>query len=139
MPADISDGIAVVYPANWPQDDIDEPHCTVIYLGKTKEVDFTKADVEAALHQAGLIEPGAIPTNGVEMFGPEKDIPVVALKSTKFLNLQRDVLEAILLTRGIKNGSEFKDYKPHITIKNKNIDIPESVTLQAPVLWWGKH
>jgi 2'-5' RNA ligase len=140
MPVDASDGIAIVYPSNWPRDDTPDPHCTIIYLGKVSKVDFTKADVEAALGHVSLEAPGAVRTKGLEMFGPDKDIPVVTLDpGSQVLVLQRIVVEGILGVYGIENASEFKDYKPHVTITNKDIEIPESVTLGEPVLWWARH
>ena len=133
---DNSDGIAVVYPSNWPEND-PEAHCTIIYLGKVDEVAFTEQDVRNAMELMQLGAPGEVPVAGPEMFGPDKDIPVVLLEPVPVLTLAKLALEAVLLTFGIENASEFKDYKPHVTVPDHDREIPTTVTLGEPVLWWG--
>lgn len=35
--------------------------------------------------------------------------------------------------------SEFRDYRPHVTVDKVDFDLPEDyVMLGAPVLWWGE-
>jgi hypothetical protein len=76
----------------------------------------------------------------MEMFGPEKDIPVVILEHT-YLHKYHDFLTSALAKRGIESASEFKDYRPHVTMSENaaiNYLVPTDPMLLLPVqLWWG--
>lgn len=132
---DHSQSIAIMYPADWPADD-PEAHCTLYYLGEAPDIEFTPDDLLDALDEAQLVAPGEVPTAGLELFGPEKDIPVALLDSL-LLKLQKKMLSGPLTARGIKDGSSFPQYKPHVTMKNPDTEIPPTVTLGAPEVWWG--
>lgn len=104
---------------------------------------FTKDDIQNVLKRLDFHAPGPVKTTGVEYFGPEKDIPVVTL-STQSLENYRETLERVLAKINVHNVSEFKDFKPHVTISYgpfegsiDSLDIPETIVLGAPQLWWG--
>lgn len=131
-----SDSIAIVWPSNWPMAD-EEAHCTIMFLGNISNVSFTKIDLWNAISTIKwpLM---SVRTAGIEMFGPKADIPVVRLDSV-ILHTFHDKLEATLKAEGIESASEFKEYKPHITVKNYEEDmlIPDIVHLGSPEVWWG--
>lgn len=150
---DYSDSIAIVFPADWPNESSNlkvnkpsEPHCTLIWLGNIPDVSYTKEDVQNLLDRMSIKAPGEVPTTGVELFGPEGDVLVVTLDSER-LEPIRDAIEEGLKKIGGKNASQYKDYKPHVTIDEEatlskeeaeiELDIADTVTLGAPVVWWG--
>ena len=132
---DHSDDIAIVYPSDWPVDD-PEAHCTIMYLGAISEANYTKQDLEEAIRKSEIKAPGATPTIGLEMFGEDKDIPVIRLKSL-LVSIQKKQLQIMLLSKGIEDASSFPDYKPHVTVSEPNVEIPTTVSLGAPAVWWG--
>ena len=149
---DNSDHIAIVFPvaSSVPTDfDIQEgveAHCTLIYLGRISEVSYTKEDVQAVLDRVRIKDPGDISTEDLALFGPDEDVLVMTLDPEK-LNPLRETIERALAKIGAKNGSEFKEYRPHVTLDSASnltleeasntINIPSIVTLEAPEVWWG--
>lgn len=129
--------IGIMYPVDWPTDD-PEAHCTLFYLGEIQDVDFTTQDLLDALSEADLSAPGPVPTAGLEMFGENKDIPVALLDSL-LLRTQKRSLKYILDAKGIEDASSFSGYRPHITLMDPNVEIPATVTLGAPQVWWGNE
>lgn len=141
MTTDFSDSICIAYPASWPTT-VDEPHCTLIYLGKISEADFTKQQLLDVLDDIQLPAPGFVETTTVEYFGKEKNIPVVKLFSLRVL-AHRAIIAFELEHIGISSPSEF-EFTPHISLsydedhKVDESEIPDQVYLDAPVLWWGE-
>lgn len=139
--SEFEDSICIAYPSVWP-DTIDEPHSTLIWLGNISEASFTKGDVLEVLDSVNLPAPGPTPVAGLEMFGPDKDIPVALLSFTPSLRINHSKLSLALSKKEIYSASEF-DYTPHVSISydpdfpSENIELPELVELSAPVLWWG--
>lgn len=147
-----ADHIAIVYPvtSQVPVDfDIQEgveAHCTLIYLGKASEVSYTKEDVQAILDRIKLKTPSSVVVRDLELFGPDKDVLVMTLDDTALSSL-RKTLERALLKIGAKSGSEFKEYKPHVTLDSKtnltleeardSIALPDTVSFDDVELWWG--
>lgn len=129
--------IGIMYPVNWPTDD-PEAHCTLFYLGEMPDISFTQHDLIDALEEANLEAPGEVPTAGLELFGPEKDIPVVRLDSL-LLRTQKAALGYILRGYGVKDASSFPDYQPHVTLVNPQKEIPTTINLAAPQIWWGNE
>ena len=136
---DYSDSIAIVWPVeNFP--DIEEAHCTIIYLGKISEVDFTKEDVQYVLDKLPLVSPGNAPTTSTDLFGKDNDVPVVLLEPTYQIKLDKFLIESALSVLNIHNASEFADnYRPHVTLTSIFDEAPEFFVLGSPVLWWGNE
>ena len=149
---DYSDHIAIVFPVTTEiSTDLDlndppEAHCTLIYLGTVSDASYTKEDVQSVLDRMKIKAPGEVTTSDLALFGPGEDVLVLTLDSSK-LDPIRVSIERGLAKIGAKNGSEYKTYNPHVTIDSKtsatlneaeeSVQIPPSVTLEAPVLWWG--
>lgn len=138
--SEFSDSACIAYPASWP-DTIKDPHSTLMFLGNISELPYTKEDVLAVMRRENLIGPGKVSISGLELFGPDKDIPVARLDSLR-LRAQRALLEFGLNKVGIQDASEF-DYNPHVSLTYENdvdleeLELPENVTLAPPELWWG--
>lgn len=113
----------------------------MFYLGEIPEISFTQQDLFDALNASNLSAPGEVSTIGPEMFGPDKDIPVVKLEPTLLLRAQKSTLRYNLRARGIEDASSYANdaYRPHVTLQNPDQKIPESITLGAPQVWWGNE
>lgn len=138
--SEFDDSACIAYPASWP-DTIKDPHSTLIYLGEISKLSYTKEDVLEVMDQEALSAPGAVEIDEIEMFGPDKDIPVAKLTSLR-LKAQRAAIEFGLAEKGIHSTSEF-GYNPHVSLTYDNdvdveeLELPETVTLAPPELWWG--
>lgn len=133
---DVSDSAVIAYPASWPSD-LSTSHVTLLYLGSIAEANFTKDEVISTLAHVDLDMFFYVKTTGLDLFGPEKDIIVVRVDHP-MLHSQREAVEAKLAAVGINNASEFKEYKPHITIRPEHKQyIPARVLLSPPYLYWG--
>lgn len=135
--SDYPDSIGIMYPVDWPTDD-PKAHCTLFYLGEIQDANFTQDDLFDALDEAQLEAPGDVPTKGLELFGEEKDTPVALLDSL-LLRLQKRVLGLALGNRDIKDASSFPEYKPHVTLMSPDVEIPDTINLGAPQVWWGNE
>lgn len=146
MKTDFSNSIAIVFPTDWPVE-ASEAHCTLLFLGKVSESTYTKEDVQSVLDRMQIRAPGSIETTEFELFGRDKNMLVLKLNPTKLLPI-RDAIERALEKIGAENGSEFKDYKPHVTVA-QDVDtdleeavksvgaVPDLISLHSPILWWG--
>lgn len=144
--SDYSDSIAIMFPANYPDDRAD-PHCTLIWLGETTSFMFSKEDVLAVL-KAGDYTPNAeyapLPP---KIFGKDDERVVVLPLNDADGSLQalRDKLETALEAVGIRSPSEYTTYVPHVTTedyvpgvtKMANYPVPDKIKLGAAELWWG--
>jgi 2'-5' RNA ligase len=132
---DHSQSVGIMYPVDWPTDD-PEAHCTLVYLGEIPDANFTQEDLYEALAEVDLEAPGPAHTKEIEFFGEDNDIPVVPLDSMR-AKLQKKQLLLALNQRGIKDASSFPQYKPHVTLQNPDVEVPDTITLEAPQIWWG--
>lgn len=138
MAEDHSDSIAIVWPSEYPDDP--KSHCTIIYLGKIADVGFSYEDVIFALEDIDFIAMSARPI-GLDLFGEDKDIPVILLNSSLLKAYQWRVTYE-LSKIDIRSASEFTDYKPHITVKTTPVpfeEVPPIIQLSLPELWWGNE
>jgi 2'-5' RNA ligase len=133
-------GIAIVWPANFPGSTDPELHATALFLGSTESVDYTKEDVQAALHH--YLWPAWTRVTGLSMFGRNNDIPVLTLERTNLLVITRLAIKRQLEKRGIQASNEFA-FNPHVTIAKESFDPApregvQQIHLESPVLWWGE-
>lgn len=134
-------GIAIVWPAWFPGSTDKESHCTALFLGSTESVDFKRYEVEEAIGR--YLWPAWTKTKGFEMFGYNKDIPVVTLERTNLLFIERQDMKERLERVGIHADNQFA-FNPHVTIakeaehiQDSELFLPTQIHLEAPVLWWG--
>lgn len=133
--------IAVVWPSSLPVSD-PEAHCTMLFLGRTDEVSFTKEEVLGVLEDYCFQAPGDCYVKGSAMYGPNGEVHVAELHDPKgVLAEQRGHLEDGLESYGIVSASQY-GFSPHVTINHEVLGastelFPAVVTLGAPVLWWG--
>jgi len=101
---------------------IDSYHITLIYLGKIKDLENKKDKILKVLENFASKNSyikGKI--DGYDCFEPSESsnnkIPLYAVyKSNNIIEIRNKLLEE-LKTIGVENASDFKDYKPHITLK----------------------
>lgn len=132
----MSTGIAIVWPA-WFLGSTDSTlHCTALFLGDTETTTFDRRDIEAILRWEGA-DPGACKVTGVDLFGKEKNIPVLTIES-RALTIEQEWLTRELDMYGITSPSEF-GFNPHVTISKEEAKpyFPHYIQLESPVLWWG--
>lgn len=102
-----------------------DAHLTVLYTGPLDK-DRTDA-VKSILSTFAPINIW-VERKGIELFGPENNIPVVTVYTSETLiNLRQKLLDY-----GIPNASKFKEWNPHITLAvdpNKIIKIPAAIRL----------
>lgn len=135
-----SETAVIVFPSNYPKN-VDDAHCTLIYLGRIPDLSYTKEDVMSVLDRLKIKAPGEIETKDLEYFGKDKDVLVLTLDSSRLLQI-RSSMERALAKIGAENASEFKEYKPHVSLGTKEdeknyISIPDTAYLESPQLWWG--
>lgn len=145
MMSDYSESVSIMFPASWPVDKPDA-HCTIIYLGEKSELPVDKDILEAVVARLGFSDPGPVPVTGLALFGPERNVLVATLDPEKLQPI-RDSFERTLAKVGVENASEYKTYRPHVTIQEgydghladamSSLFIPKTIGLEAPQLWWG--
>lgn len=145
--AEYPTSIGIMFPASWPTD-LDDAHCTLIYLGDMADATFTKEDLEIVIQRLDKRAPEEVIITGMDLFGPDKNVLVATLDTVKLQPLRRS-FEVTLAKIGVENASEFKDYKPHVTISEdfsgsledaeRDIKLPRTLFLGAPKLWWGNE
>ena len=134
------ESIAIVYPVSWPSgtENIPNPHSTIIYLGQVPEVDFTRADVKAAMDEFIWDESLEVALGPTAKFGENEETLVIKLLG-EMLYENRRLLEEELNKRGIYDASEY-DYAPHITIEPLMMSkVPLTTRLGKPRIWWGSQ
>lgn len=132
----MSTGIAIVFPA-WFLGSTDTTlHCTALFLGDTETTAYSRADIEHVLRWKGA-DPGPVRVTGTELFGRDKNVPVLTIESAKVMQ-EYEWLAGQLRSYGITSASEF-GFNPHVTIAKEEAKpyFPKYVQLEAPVLWWG--
>lgn len=142
------DSIGIMYPYVFPQDtdlpiDYDIPaHCTLMYLGEIQETGIRMEQITKALEGIEFEPTGIVDVDGLELFGQDKNVLVMTLKSSDLEENFRKVSEA-LSEVGIENASSFPDYNPHITLNESykgptiGFTLPTTVGLGSPELWYG--
>lgn len=126
----------IMLPTTWPET---EGHITLFYLGDDTST-LDREAVKDALDTLYIPEYSLRRVNGteIEMFGPDNDIPVLRIEDEWVYGLQAQIA-GLLKLAGIESGSEFKEFKPHITFDLKpGINIPNVVMAGRPQLWWDK-
>lgn len=126
----------IVWPAMFPL--IDDGHCTILYLGEVEDISAAPEDVYTAL--PNLSFPGRVAVTGFEVFGSDEKVWVALLDTETLAPLQAEIVEA-LKEIGVENASEFKDYRPHVTLapyENDEQDFSHYTffVLGTPKLWW---
>jgi 2'-5' RNA ligase len=101
-----------------------DAHCTVLYLGDTEE---EKADeIRKFLDQSQLATFSSHANRkGIELFGPNLDVPVVTLEVNDSVNDIRRLCE-----KNFESPSEFKEWNPHVTL---DLETPGSLVI-PPIL-----
>lgn len=136
-----------MFPSSWPED-LSDAHCTLLYLGDMSEANFTKEDLQIVLQRLATKSPGDVAITGLDLFGPDKNVLVATLDNGKLQQI-RDSFERTLAKINVHNASEYKEFKPHVTIDDEytgtleeaynKVELPETVNLGAPELWWGNE
>lgn len=148
--SNIHTGICIVMPASH-YGAIPKSHCTVAFLGNTDSRDFTKSQAQHITNKLAMLDlwlPDhrvTVYNKGYEMFGVDKDQPVMLLPEDERIMEVREHAEKLLDDYGIE-FSKIWDYKPHVSLfENPHANISGlvetgfqmRVTLRPPVLWWG--
>jgi 2'-5' RNA ligase len=137
-----NDYIAVMWPVAYPSGypaPVD-PHCTVIILGTTDTVNFTKEEVLEVIrnqrqHNSFLFTK----VKELTWFGPDADVPVLLLDHTVLEEFQSN-LKRDLAAVGIQDASSYPEYRPHCTITEnaaRTRNFPDRLMLTPVQLWWG--
>ena len=129
-------GIAIVWPAWFLGSTDPQLHCTAMFLGDTETTPFDRAVIERVL-RSQTVDPGACRVTGPDLFGKEKNVPVLTIES-RVLTVEQEWLARELDLHGIVSPSEF-GFNPHVTIAKEAAKpyFPHFIQLEAPVLWWG--
>lgn len=140
---DYSKTAYMFYPANWPND-VEEPHCTIVYFGETGGLNFGPLDIVAVFSGApwfeGFLNLSAKTKGSLTMFGEEHNIPVVELDEP-LLHTNSDQVRAVLRAAGMSWDQTHPDYRPHVSVGPSSASeaIPERIILGHPVLGWGNE
>lgn len=147
--SNIHTGICIVMPA-YHYGATEQSHCTVAFLGNTDTADFTKATAQHIVDKLRLLDlwlPNhriSTYSHGYELFGVEKDQPVVLLNDERIFEV-RERAEELLYGYGVEYSTLW-EYKPHVSLfanPHANIeglaktDFQLRMMLRPPVLWWG--
>jgi 2'-5' RNA ligase len=101
-----------------------DAHLTVLYLGnithEQEKLDSVATFLEG-FRQEFHDSSSYVIRNDIQMFGPNKDIPVVRVIPNKQMWYWRKLAESMLW-----NASEFKEWNPHITI---DLNAPSNIIL----------
>ena len=124
----------IMLPTTWPKPD---GHITLFYLGDDTNTLDRKAITDALDH---LYIPDfslrRVHSTNVEMFGPNNDIPVLRISDEWVYSLQAQIVGLFKLA-GIESGSEFTEFKPHVTFPlEPGVTIPNVLLAGRPQLWW---
>ena len=129
----------IMFPVTYPYPRVAHPeaHVTLFYFGEVEELAFTPLDILALTtglnfdaYEHGL----NIPIIGTDQFGPDHDISVLLVDDGR-LRIEHAALALRLADYGIFSGSEFTEYRPHVTDPFTD-NPPDYVTLHSPQLWW---
>ena len=135
----------LMWPATFPgSENVEDPHCTVVYLGDVKEQPHGALALLLVTNDH-LDAPGEVKVTGLEIFGHDENskVWVATLDDTK-LGPLRAKIKAAIERYGFKDGSSFPDYQPHVTLtkysgENSRPEAPKSVVLGPLEAWWGNE
>ncbi len=136
--ADYSNSALIAWPVVYPEALLppDNPHVTVIYIPDVTNVE--KSDVLDAIRATEFDVFPVVETTGIEMFGPDKDVPVIRVKH-EYLEAYYEQIAFQLEARGIEFSTLY-DYSPHVTMSEKayktNAEVPPAFMLLPVSLWW---
>ena len=121
--------------SDWCQ--IELPHLTLVYAGTIEELRSMDRNVLAktAVSLAMTSKPITLFVKRLEVFGEEDPVDVLTLVPTPELIAMRMILDSW-------NRSEYKDYKPHVTIGPAGSfdgDIPDTITFDRISVCWGSE
>lgn len=117
---------------------VEMPHLTLVYLGKLSDLkqEVFQEVVYKVSHLASLISPFNVTGHKLEVLGPPGDqVEALTFKKHPKLSALRYFLEEY-------NASEYKEFKPHITINKRNEEtfaLPDIVNFEKMVVSWGAH
>lgn len=144
MDEDFKNTACVVFPAKYPSDriapSIPNLHSTVLFLGDIDEHlgGVTAQALIDALRRVDTNYHQYVNTKGWDLFGPDKNIPVIKLDETpQMLEIHYSVKHE-LSRRGINSVSEWP-YSPHVTVDvdtYKMNNLPDGVYLEPARLWY---
>lgn len=142
--------IAIVYPADPPSDKYNLPidkeihsHVTISLLGEIPEVSVDKEELVTTLRNVEWEEITEAEVEQLALFGLSRNFLVMTLDAPALQKNWRLVNDA-LASADISVLNKYPDYRPHITLRENydgslplSKDLPETVTLGFPTLWWG--
>lgn len=139
-----SNTACIVYPAEFPSNytppKVKKPHSTILYLGDIDE-DLGGRSLDYLLKTLSNTDTNYyqyIDVMGKDLFGPDKDYPVLKLDETPLMSRIYSEVKYTLLNVGIVSPSQW-DYSPHMTVDAETYNWknhPDWVLLRPPVLWY---
>lgn len=144
--------IAIVYPAVAPADEYDLPidkeiktHVTISLLGEIPEVGYDKDELVTVLRSIDWEEVTEAEVSQLDLFGISNDFLVMTLDAPALQKNWERVNEA-LTDADIPSLNKYPNYRPHITLREnyagsliESKELPETVELGFPTLWWGNE
>lgn len=123
---------------------MEDPHCTLIYLGEAMHPSRQHIVEEACLRLKRQVTPLMVPVTGLKVFG-NGNATVLLLEPT-VLKTWRVFIDKELRRDGIMSASEWA-YNPHVTINThttssepilpwEDFRIPPTVWIGHPEVWW---
>lgn len=131
--------VGLWWPAWWEgSEQVEYPHCTLIYLGKHEEAYAVRlrACLRDILAEAPELvwAPTHVNVMGTATYGPpEEPVKVLTLEREELLEWIHDNVEELLNDEGIYSASEF-DWNPHVTIGDVDTR-PDKVFLGDLEVW----
>lgn len=119
-----------------------DPHVTLLYLGEIADLKYTPVALLHALKPYRGLTVGEVRPKSFEFFGRHNEDLVVEV-ADPLLPIVRSLVEKVLSGTGAENASEFKEYRPHVTLIEDfygdidNLELPSLVTLGPLEIWWG--
>jgi 2'-5' RNA ligase len=95
-----------------------DAHLTILYLGRENLGPEKELEVVDFLEGDSWLSAPKVMRQTIDLFGPNNDIPVIRVMVPPELTWLRN--EAL---KEFGNGSEFKDWNPHITLDLIHLDI----------------
>lgn len=144
MSNDYSNSAGLMWPASFHgSEKIDDPHCTIVFLGEADKLRVGPQYILTELRDY-LDPPANISVTGTEIFGQDEKVWVALLDTEVLKPLQAEILSIIETKLGLENASDFKDFKPHVTLGpvvegEETPEAPESVDLLSLQVWLGKE
>ena len=130
----------LMWPAWFPgSDNVDDPHCTVLYLGEKSSLPLGPGALLLVANDY-IDPPGDVAVIGLDIFG-DNEVWVATLDPTSLSPLRAEIKEAVEQF-GFMDASSFPDYKPHVTLaryegEESRPTAPTSVYLGDLEIWWG--